>query len=161
MRLRERNERFESLAAQVPHTARQGLVLEHKLNAERFQTLQWHVRAYISACYSPSGPVLSEAQILERLGDEGNPLLNRTPNGVLMPKYEFSMEYNSLHRSLVRSLEEIGFDSLADSWQLPIIVRAVRSGAFESSDIFPMQRCFSKRSKGWGNRRSPLICGFG
>lgn len=129
----ERCERFDRLAAAVQPTARRGMVMERRLEASSFETLQWCVRTYISACFFSQGSVLSEEEIIRRLAGEKNPLLNRTPNGVLMPKYEFSMEYNSLHLCLAQMVETLGLEGLTDSWQIPFIVRIVAGCADENT----------------------------
>lgn len=121
----ERVQRFDALASRIPHSRRRGFVLEHKMDEGRFQALQWYVRAYISASLLAPGHVFSEEEILARLADRSRPILNKTPNGVLMPKYEFSMEYNMLHSCLVRLLDCLDLDSLTLCWQLPFIVRVV------------------------------------
>lgn len=153
----ERNERFDRLAAAVGHTARQGMVLEHRLEENFFQTLQWTVRAYVSASLSSQGTVLSESEIIQRLSDEKNPLLNQTANGVLVPKYEFSMEYNSLHRCLAQMMESLGLEGITDSWQLPVIVRAVEGKPRDPKTWLRPYATTKIHSNVWAGEPSDLV----
>ena len=121
----ERKNRFAKLASLISHTRKYDLILEHKIEEEGFKALQLYTSIYISACLMTGGVVLSEEEIVERLSAQKASLPNKTPNGLLLPKADFNLEFNMLHKCFARIITGLGFDYLTDSWQLPINVRVV------------------------------------
>lgn len=113
----------------VPHTLARDLLLEHPIEPKAFEALQTHVRSYISACLMTGGKILSSGEIVERLSDRHVDLPNRTPNGLLMPKADVTLEFTMLHKCFARIMSTLGIDGLTESWSLPINVRIVQGQA--------------------------------
>ena len=121
----DRRTRFAQLASLIPHSFKGELILEHRMDEERFQALAWETRRYLSASLGYAGRVLSEEQIVETFSDPKTFVPNKTPNGLLMPKAELTMEFNMVHKCFAELLGALGFDHLTDGWQLPLNVRVV------------------------------------
>jgi hypothetical protein len=123
--LEERKKRFAGLLERVPHGFARPLFVDHPIEDAAFEALESQVRTYISACLRTGGKVLSSAEITAELSSPAVDLPNKTPNGLLMPKAEVSVEFTRLHKSLADIMARLALDAVADAWSLPINVRVV------------------------------------
>lgn len=107
------------------------LVVGFKLDEEHFRLIKDAVLRYIVACFSASeaSPAseasLSEDAIMERLERDINALANRTPNGILMPKREFTHEFNEVHRTVAEWFRSLEVDEIVYRLFCPVTIRAV------------------------------------
>jgi hypothetical protein len=123
--LEQRKQRFAGLVDRVPHAFARDLFVDHPIDRRAFEALQSQVCMYISACLKTNGSLLSAEEVTQRLSDPATDLPNKTPNGLLMPKAEVSLEFTMLHKCLAGIVSRLGLDAVADSWSLPINVRVV------------------------------------
>jgi hypothetical protein len=79
----------------------------------------------MAACLDLRGPVPAEAELLRCFQERRQALANLTPNGVLMPKREFTLEFNLLNRAVATVLSEFLPDDLVASIQSLIRYRIV------------------------------------
>lgn len=87
---------------------------------------------YVEACLRGSVAPGSEQEFLAHLDANLDTLVNRTPNGILMPKREFVDEFNRLHKAVASWLESLQIGSIIDEVLCPIVVRIVKG---RSSDV--------------------------
>lgn len=109
----------------MPHALARELLLEHRIEPLAFEALESNLRAYICACLETGGKLLSAEEIAQRLAHPGTDLPNKTPNGLLMPKAEVTLEFTMMHKCLARIMAALGIEALTDSWSLPVNVRVV------------------------------------
>ncbi len=93
-----------------------------------FATLRSAMNVYLwnSLTSWYEGQVFSLSEnVLEDYTSEILKLPNRTPNGVLLPKYETFLSYNLVHRAFARIIKAFGLDRSFHSLQLPYNIRIV------------------------------------
>ena len=115
---------FSLLSSAFPSARRWRLLLEQPLDPRRFDAIRGALLAYIAAVTDAPGP-LTEAQACERLLERRSDLVNYTRGGMLAPTREHTLEFNVLHRSLVRALSEFALEPHVDGIDLPVNVRLV------------------------------------
>src|SRR5262249_2208704 len=114
---------FDQVAERVNNGHRQRLLCERRLPALRIAQIRTAAIHYLSACLGFPGLPASESELLASLAEKKQSLPNLTPNGVLMPKREHTVEYNLLHKSVRGALAEFLTDDLVESIQSRIIFR--------------------------------------
>lgn len=102
------------------------LLLELKVADERVARIKRAVGRYIWACFGEAGDPPSEEAMVERLNRDVDRLANRTPNGILMPKQEFSAEFNEVHRAVAEWYRSLRIDHLMDYIFCPVTVRVMK-----------------------------------
>jgi hypothetical protein len=122
---------FDRLAAQFPNAKRWRLLIEQRLDRDRFAAIRGAMLGYLANVLEWPG-VLDEREAMERLLIHRTRLPNYTRGGMLAPTREHTLEFNTLHRSLVQSMAEYGLDELVDGIDLPINVRLVYGEADEA-----------------------------
>ncbi|GEM_PF-5047188 len=98
------------------------LLAEVKVEEGHFQGMREATVRYLCACLGNPVNVTSGQALLEMAASKA---ANRTPNGVLLPKREFQMEFNHLHRVMAAWLRGAGADDLFYQICCPIVVRLV------------------------------------
>lgn len=98
------------------------LMTEVKIDEDRLRQMRDATIRYVCAPLANQGDLTSEQAVLEAAG---NNLANRTPNGMLMPKQEFLMEFNQLHKVMADWFHSLGIDDLIYQIFCPIVVRLV------------------------------------
>ena len=111
------------------------LMVDVPVDPGHFRTIQHAVTRYIATCFGE--PDLSETQVVERLDTELGRLVNRTPNGVLMPKLEFAREFNELHRVIADWVRSLRIEPLIARMFCPITVRIVKGKGETQAVIRP------------------------
>jgi hypothetical protein len=154
-RMAQRKQRFARLISAVPHPFARDLFVDYAIEPVAFDQLRMATCTYISACLGACAH-LTEAEILQRLSDPQSILPNKTPNGLLLPKVEVTVEFTLLHKALVQIIEKLGISALADGWSLPINVRVVLGSA--SSDVTSRPYAASKiHSDVWAGEPSDTV----
>jgi hypothetical protein len=115
---------FDLLAAQFTTARRWRLLVEQRLDSDRFAAIRSALLAYLANVLEWPG-VLEEPQAMERLLAQRSQLVNYTRGGMLAPTREHTLEFNTLHRSLALALGEYELDDRIDGIDLPINVRLV------------------------------------
>ncbi len=115
---------FSRLAAKLPDAQRFRLLLEQRLDERAFAELRQGMSAYLSRVLD-SPAQLSEEELCQGLLERKGRLANYSPGALLVPKWEQTLEFNQLHRALVRAFDGLGLGSLIESIDLPVNVRVV------------------------------------
>ena len=115
---------FSMLASAFPDARKWRLLFEQRLDSQRFEAIRSALLGYVAAVTDAPGP-LTEAQACERLLERRSSLVNYTRGGMLAPTREHTLEFNLLHRSLVRALSDFELASHVDGIDLPVNVRLV------------------------------------
>lgn len=99
------------------------LLIEVKIDEDRLQKMRKATTRYIRACLGIPGDSTLDQALLETAADK---LVNRTPNGILMPKQEFQREFNQLHKDVASYLRSLRIDDLIDKVFCPITLRLAK-----------------------------------
>jgi hypothetical protein len=122
---------FDLLASHFKTARRWRLLVEQKLDSDRFAAIRSALLAYLANVLDWPG-VLEEPQAMERLLAQRSQLVNYTRGGMLAPTREHTLEFNTLHRSLALALGEYELADRIDGIDLPINVRLVYGEADEA-----------------------------
>lgn len=115
---------FDELAARMATRRDYRLLFEHTLKPKLFQQIQFAAAGYISACLN-SPVVLSEAEMLDRLLEAKGTIPNYMGTGLLMPKREHILEFNTFQKSVANAFRQLGANDLIDAVDLPVNLRIV------------------------------------
>lgn len=102
------------------------LVAQVKIPEGELQAIRAAARRYICSCLGISDSLISEEALLQRLETGVDQLANRTPNGELLPKQEFAVEFNGFHRAVAVWLKNLGLDRLIHQVSCPVVIRIVK-----------------------------------
>jgi hypothetical protein len=122
---------FDALAAQFPNARRWRLLIEQRLDRDRFAAIRAAMLAYLANVLDWPG-VLEVREAMERLLIQRPRLVNYTRGGMLAPTREHTLEFNTLQRSLALAVREFELDALIDGIDLPLNVRLVYGEADEA-----------------------------
>ncbi|MBW4657275.1 MAG: hypothetical protein KME15_01255 [Drouetiella hepatica Uher 2000/2452] len=115
---------FDELASRIATRRDYRLLFEHTLKPELFQQIQIAAAGYVSACLN-SPVILSEAEMLERLLEAKGTIPNYMGTGLLMPKREHILEFNTFQKSVANAFRQLGANDLIDAVDLPVNLRIV------------------------------------
>lgn len=115
---------FNELASRMATRHDYRLLFEHKLKPELYQQIRIAAAGYISACLG-SPVILSEAEMLSRLLATRATLPNYMGTGLLMPKREHILEFNTFQKSIANAFRQLGANDLIDAVDLPVNLRIV------------------------------------
>ena len=133
---RQGDQVFNTLAREFPAARKWRLLFEQRLDPQKFAAIRAALIAYVGAVTDSSG-VLSEEDALQRLIERRAELPNYSRGGMLAPTREHTLEWNTLHRSLVRSLSEFGLAEHIDGIDLPVNVRLVYGDVDQARERAP------------------------
>jgi hypothetical protein len=115
---------FDTMAREFPTARKWRLLFEQRLEQQKFEAIRSALLDYIAAVTGSPGP-LTEPAAMQLLLDKRSELVNYTKGGMLAPAREHTLEWNTLHRSLVRSLSEYALGKHISGIDLPVNVRLV------------------------------------
>jgi hypothetical protein len=115
---------FYELASRMATRHDYRLLFEHKLDPKLFQQIQIATATYISACLG-SPIILSESELVERLLEARGKLPNHTGTGLLVPKREYTLEFNAFQKSIAAAFSTLGANDLIDAVDLPVNLRVM------------------------------------
>jgi hypothetical protein len=109
------------------------LLLGIPIEKADFKQIKQATLTYIYACLKKSdldntldNALDNEADLLNYLAGKSPPLLiNRTPNGVILPKQEQEQEFNRFSQAVAQWFQSLGIDQLYSQVNCPIICRLV------------------------------------
>jgi hypothetical protein len=115
---------FDELASKMATRRDYRLLFEHTLKPELFQQIRIAAAGYVSACLN-SPVILSEAEMLGRLLEAKGTIPNYMGTGLLMPKRDHILEFNTFQRSIANAFRQLGANDLIDAVDLPVNLRIV------------------------------------
>lgn len=128
---------FACLAEQVGNGYRQRLLFERRMTAEELGAVQRAATIYFAACLEMRGSLPTEDALFDRFLQVKNILANLTPNGVLLPKREYTAEYNLLHKAVADVLQPLLPEALIKSAQSLMMFRIVEGSSDDHRDRRP------------------------
>lgn len=121
---RKGDEVFDALAAKFPEAKRSRLLLAQKLSDARFDKIRSSMLAYVSQVLGQKH-VLTEAEAMEELLTQRGKIANYTSGGMVAPKYDHTLTFNTLHKAVADAFSDYGIDAHVDGIDLPTNVRMV------------------------------------
>ena len=91
--LNYRKKRIEEISQKWGMTKRNNFFLEKKIETNQFEQLKNSIKLYISKAMHISYDD-NDKQFMQKVDEAKNNLINITPNGAVVPKKEYSIEYN-------------------------------------------------------------------
>ena len=99
------------------------LVVETAMERDRCEEIRDAARGYIRACLGNPDEEMPDQELIETAA---NKLANRTPNGVVLPKQEFQLEFNQLQKAVAGWLGSLGIDDQIYQICLPLLIRVAK-----------------------------------
>lgn len=128
---------FAAVADKVGNGYRQRLLCERRLASGDTANLRAAAAGYMAACLGYRGDPADEPALLAEYARNKTKLANRTPNGVLMPKREHTVEFNRLHKAVATVLGEALPDALVDGVQTLMMYRVAEGESDTRRDERP------------------------
>src|SRR5271155_523167 len=85
---------FNRLLDRFPKAQKWRLLMAQALSPEQFERIRFAAATYVSASLGSKKLILEEAELLDNLERLRSTMPNITPNGLLVPKREFILEFN-------------------------------------------------------------------
>ena len=99
------------------------LIARVKINEVLSNNLRTAVAIYISRCLPEHRMIIDEKELLDSFVKHRLAIKNCTPNGMMVPKKEVSLEFNLVIRAFADIMEAMNFGDLLTSWHVPLNVR--------------------------------------
>jgi hypothetical protein len=128
MGLKEREAQFESLTSRFEHKKITPLIASHKIETGLFEKLRAAAQNYVIACLPDSTKltrdmVTDEARLLTEFSRQQPNLKNMTPNGILVPKKQYNLEYNLFLKAFGAVMASLGIFDFVEHWVGPANLR--------------------------------------
>lgn len=126
MSLEYRRLRFKNLVKQFDSelgTLIDPLIAMVKIDEKLFHNLKIAVAVYISSSLPEGRFITDEKELLQAVVQNRQLIKNCTPNGMLVPKKEISLQFNLVVRAFADIIESFNFGDLLVSWHVPLNVR--------------------------------------
>lgn len=128
---------FAVIADAVGNGYRRRLLCERRLASADVKQVRAAAAGYLAACISYRGDLADEEALIASYAASKASLANRTPNGVLMPKREHTVEFNRLHKAVAVALGEVLPDSVVDGVQTLMMFRVAEGTSDVKRDDRP------------------------
>ena len=99
------------------------LMYEIKIPENLFDNLKTSVISYVSKCFNDNEIVINERNLIKKILSKSNKLSNLTPNGMMVPKKESSLEFNILVKNYVQILKYFNIDNSVENFHFPPNIR--------------------------------------
>jgi len=105
------------------HEAPSPLIAVHAIDKELLKHLQDTVATYVSKSLPFDGGPLEEKNLINAYEEFEKSILCLTPNGIIVPKWNTTLEFNSVVKALMKIIENLGISAFIKSWYIPLNVR--------------------------------------
>ena len=94
-------------------------MLEIKLPKNLFENLSMTTKTYVARCIDANNIILDEKKLLKKFIAKRKFIKNITPNGIIVPKSDVSLEFNLLVKSYVDIVKFLNIGNLITNFQFP------------------------------------------
>ena len=119
MSLKIRKYYLKKLSSKFKNKKINDLMYEIKITKNLFKNIQSAAINYISRCFNDNETIITEKDLLKKILSKSNKLSNLTPNGIIVPKIESSLEFNNLLKSYVQILKYLNLESSIEKFHFP------------------------------------------
>ena len=88
-------------------------LVEVKIPKNLFYNLKTSIINYISQCFNDDEIIISEKKLIKKIFAKSNKLINLTPNGLVVPKKENSLEFNVIIKNYVQILKHFNINRIS------------------------------------------------
>jgi|TARA_B110000093_G_scaffold173482_1_gene205643 hypothetical protein len=99
------------------------LMYEIKIPENLFYNIKSATINYVSKSFNDNETIVDEKKLIKKILSKKKILSNLTPNGIIVPKIESSLEFNSLLKSYVQILKYFNIESLIENFHFPPNIR--------------------------------------
>jgi len=99
------------------------LMYEIKIPDNLFYNIKSSTINYVSRCFNDNEILIKENDLIKKILSKSSKLSNLTPNGLMVPKNENSLEFNCLLKNYVQILKYFNFESLIENFHFPPNIR--------------------------------------
>ena len=99
------------------------LMYEVKIPKNLFYNLKTSIINYISQCFNDDEIIISEKKLIKKIFAKSNKLINLTPNGLVVPKKENSLEFNVIIKNYVQILKHFNINNAVENFHYPPNIR--------------------------------------
>ena len=95
------------------------LMYEIKIPNNLFHNIQIAAINYISRCFNDNETIISEKDLIKKILSKHKKLNNLTPNGIIVPKIESSLEFNNLLKCYIQILKFLNIENSIEKFHFP------------------------------------------
>ena len=95
------------------------LMYEIKIPDDLFYNIKSLAINYISKSFNDGETIIEEKKLINKLIEKRDQLKNVTPNGIIVPKNEISLEFNNFLKGYVEIIKFLNFSELIDKFHFP------------------------------------------
>ena len=99
------------------------LMYEVKIPDNLFHNIKSSTINYVSRCFNDNEIITEENELIKKIISKSTKLSNLTPNGMMVPKNESSLEFNIILKNYVQILRYFNFEELIESFHFPPNIR--------------------------------------
>ena len=119
MSLEVRKAYFRKLRKNLQGRKINDLMCETKIPNNLFHNIRFAAINYISKCFKDEETIIDENKLIRKLIKKRKKLTNVTPNGIIVPKNESSLEFNNVLKSYVEILKYFNIIDLIENFHFP------------------------------------------
>ena len=123
MSLEIRKKYFKNLTNTFECNKINDLMVEVKIRDDLFNNLLLYTNIYLSKSLNEKSPILEEKTLIEKILESKNSIKNMTPNGMLVPKRELSLDFNNFVRAYIKILDSLNLFSKIENFHFPPNIR--------------------------------------
>ena len=121
MSLKIRKKFFKILSKKINCRKINDLMIEIKIEKKLFDNLYNSTFDYVKKCFNTSQTIKSEKELFAFL--KKNKIKNITPNGMIVPKNEVTLEFNLVVKSYIDILKSLNISNFIESFHFPPNIR--------------------------------------
>ena len=134
MSLASREKNFQQLVSRFECRKHSPLIVSHRIDPALFERLRVAASSYLLRCLpdqsKASSKLLSDEEaLLAEFSRQMSVIKNVTPNGIVVPKREFILEYNAFVSAFAQITKSLRIGDLIDFWVNPPNLR------FKNSEV--------------------------
>ena len=119
MSLEIRKKNLKNLSKRFKAKKINDLMYEVKIPKVLFQNIKFVTINYLSKCFNDDETITNEKKLLKKFIIKKKKLSNITPNGMIVPKNEISLEFNNIVKAYVEILKHMNIIDLIKNFHFP------------------------------------------
>ena len=123
MSLEIRRKNFKNLTKTFECRHINDLMVEIKVDEKLFSNLLLYTKIYISKSLNEISTIIDENELIKKIINNKTKIKNMTPNGMLVPKRELSLDFNNFVKSYVKILDGLKIFSKIENFHFPPNIR--------------------------------------
>ena len=147
---------FSEMRRIFEHEAPSPLIAVHAIDKELLKHLQDTVATYVSKSLPFDDGPLEEKNLINAYEEFEKSILCVTPNGIIVPKRNTTLEFNNVVKALMKIVENLGISAFIKSWYIPLNVR-IKFGHVHKKDLKRAHATETTHSDSWTGLSSESV----